>query len=38
VNPFQYPEGIRTVIVNGEIALRDGERSERRSGQVLKPA
>ena len=35
-NPFQYPEGIRTVIVNGEIALRDGERSEKRSGKALR--
>jgi N-acyl-D-amino-acid deacylase len=35
-NPFQYPEGIRVVIVNGEVSLRDGERSERRSGKVLR--
>jgi len=35
-NPWQYPEGIRVVIVNGEVALRDGERSERRSGKVLR--
>ena len=36
--PFQYPEGIRVVLVNGHITLRDGIRSERRSGQVLRPA
>ena len=35
-NPFQYPEGIKTVIVNGEIALRDGQRSEKRSGKALR--
>lgn len=34
--PFQYPEGIRVVIVNGVIALRDGRRNERRSGQALR--
>ena len=35
--PFQYPEGIRVVIVNGVIALRDGERAERRAGRALRP-
>ena len=35
--PFQYPEGIRVVIVNGAIALRDGERAERRAGRALRP-
>jgi N-acyl-D-aspartate/D-glutamate deacylase len=34
--PFQYPEGIRAVIVNGQIALRDGVRTEVRSGQALR--
>ena len=34
--PFQYPEGIRTVLVNGQIALRDGLRNDRRFGQVLR--
>lgn len=34
--PFQYPEGIRAVIVNGKIALRDGVRTEVRSGQALR--
>lgn len=33
--PFQYPDGIRLVIVNGEIALRDGERSQNRRGRGL---
>lgn len=37
--PFQYPEGISVVIVNGKIALRDGERvdGDRRSGKALRP-
>ena len=36
--PFQYPEGIRVVIVNGAIALRDGIRSEQRAGRSLRPS
>ena len=36
--PFQYPVGIRLVVVNGEIALREGERSAVRAGRVLRPA
>ena len=36
--PFQYPDGIRVVIVNGSIALRDGMRSERRAGRSLRPS
>lgn len=35
--PFQYPAGIAAVVVNGVIALRDGERSARRSGRALRP-
>ncbi len=34
--PFQYPEGINAVIVNGVVALRDGARSDRRTGQPLR--
>ena len=34
--PFQYPEGIRVVVVNGEVALRDGIRSEALSGRGLR--
>lgn len=37
-NPFRYPDGIRVVIVNGVLALRDGERAERRAGRALRPA
>lgn len=35
--PFQYPTGIRSVVVNGVIALRDGERARDGSGRVLRP-
>ena len=35
-DPFQYPVGIDTVIVNGTIALRDGQRDERRTGRSLR--
>jgi N-acyl-D-amino-acid deacylase len=34
--PFQYPVGINAVIVNGVIALRDGQRSERHTGKSAK--
>jgi N-acyl-D-amino-acid deacylase len=36
-NPFQYPDGIRIVLVNGALTLRDGERIEQ-AGRVLAPA
>jgi N-acyl-D-amino-acid deacylase len=35
--PFQYPDGIPHVIVNGVFALRDGEPTGARSGRVLRP-
>jgi N-acyl-D-amino-acid deacylase len=35
-DPFQYPEGIRAVIVNGQIAFRDGERTKSAAGRGLK--
>ena len=34
--PFQYPVGIGTVIVNGTIALRDGQRAEQHTGRPLR--
>jgi len=34
--PFQYPEGIRAVVVNGQIALRDGERTKAAGGKTLR--
>jgi N-acyl-D-amino-acid deacylase len=36
-DPFQYPEGIKAVVVNGEIAFRDGERTKAAAGKALKP-
>jgi N-acyl-D-amino-acid deacylase len=35
--PFQYPEGIPLVIVNGSITLRDGGRTERGTGRAIRP-
>ena len=35
-DPFQYPTGIGTVIVNGTIALRDGQRAEQHTGRPLR--
>ena len=36
--PFQYPSGIKAVIVNGVVALRDGQRGNQMTGKVLRPA
>ena len=36
--PFHYPTGIDVVIVNGSIALREGQRGSRMTGRVLRPA
>ena len=35
-NPFQYPVGIRAVIVNGNVTLRDDVRSSSGAGRVLR--
>jgi N-acyl-D-amino-acid deacylase len=35
--PFQYPVGIDAVVVNGVVALRDGQRSTARRGRALRP-
>jgi len=35
-DPFHYPVGIKAVIVNGVVALRDEQRTPDRSGQALK--
>lgn len=35
--PHQYPVGIPHVIVNGRIALRDGQTTGARSGRALRP-
>ena len=34
--PFQYPVGIHAVIVNGVVALREGQRSEQHAGVPLR--
>jgi N-acyl-D-amino-acid deacylase len=34
--PFQYPVGITAVIVNGTIALRDGQRDAKHTGRGLR--
>jgi N-acyl-D-aspartate/D-glutamate deacylase len=34
--PFQYPVGIDAVIVNGAVALRDGQRDEKHTGKPLR--
>lgn len=35
--PFQYPVGIKAVIVNGSVALEDGSREGEGRGHSLKP-
>jgi len=37
-SPFQYPVGIRHVVVNGQWSLRDGERRGEGNGRVLRVA
>jgi N-acyl-D-amino-acid deacylase len=34
--PFQYPAGIKAVLVNGKVALLDGERSDDRAGGPIR--
>jgi N-acyl-D-amino-acid deacylase len=36
-NPFQYPIGVRAVIVNGVVAVRDGVHAVVGTGRVLSP-
>lgn len=35
-DPHRYPEGIRAVIVNGRVALEDGQRNANLAGRVLR--
>ncbi|EKE25502.1 MAG: hypothetical protein ACD_5C00137G0007 [uncultured bacterium] len=35
-NPYQYSKGIECVIVNGQIALDNGNITDQRAGQVLR--
>jgi N-acyl-D-amino-acid deacylase len=36
-DPFQYPDGIKLVLVNGALILRDGERMGLGTGRALRP-
>jgi N-acyl-D-amino-acid deacylase len=36
--PFSYPVGIAAVVVNGAIAVREGQRGQRRTGRALRIA
>ena len=36
LEPFQYPEGIEVVIVNGELTIDHGRHSGARAGRVLR--
>jgi N-acyl-D-amino-acid deacylase len=36
--PFQYPDGIALVVVNGAVVLRDGERTAARPGSAVRPS
>lgn len=36
-DPFHYPVGIKAVIVNGTVALREDQRATERTGQPLTP-
>ena len=35
-NPIQYPEGISHVLVNGQIAVKNGEHTGKQAGRVLR--
>ena len=37
-SPFQYPVGIKAVVVNGAVTLRDGQRSASLAGRGLRAA
>jgi N-acyl-D-amino-acid deacylase len=34
--PFQYPVGVNVVVVNGAVALRDGQRGGDGTGRSLR--
>ncbi len=36
--PFQYPVGMKAVVVNGVVALRDDRRSTTMTGRAVRPA
>jgi N-acyl-D-aspartate/D-glutamate deacylase len=36
LDPFQYPEGIEVVVVNGVVTIDHGRHTGARAGQVLR--
>jgi len=34
-DPFRYPVGVKAVVVNGVVALRDGQRASEKTGQAI---
>ena len=36
--PFSYPTGIAAVVVNGSIAVREGQRGAARTGRSIRPS
>ncbi|WP_010237009.1 N-acyl-D-amino-acid deacylase family protein [Clostridium arbusti] len=36
IEPDQYSEGIETVIINGEVVLNNGKRSDKLTGKVIR--
>ena len=36
LNPHQYAEGVRELIVNGQMVISSGQLTEARPGRVLK--
>ena len=37
-DPYRYPHGIDTVLVNGVAAVREGRLTDSRSGRILRRA
>jgi N-acyl-D-amino-acid deacylase len=36
INPIQYPEGVKYVMVNGDVTVDEGKQTGRRAGNVLR--
>jgi N-acyl-D-aspartate/D-glutamate deacylase len=36
--PFQYPEGIRAVVVTGPVTFRDAQRTKAAAGRAVRPS
>ena len=36
LNPYQYPVGIKYVLVNGELVIKEGEHTGKMAGRVLR--